>query len=77
MRHKGYHKQNNIWKWNIKIINDESHSLTTKFNDIMYSGGFSSLISRPSWIIHTSPTLIDNVYSNQTIDRYHSRNGIT
>ena len=51
-------------------------SRTVVFNDIMYSGGFIPMISRPSWIAHTLVTLVDNVYSNQIIDRDHYPMGI-
>ena len=42
----------------------------------MYSGGFIPLIARPTRVTHTSATFIDNIYSNQILDRDHSVNGI-
>ena len=42
----------------------------------MYSGGFIPLITTPTRVTHTSATLIDNIYSNQILDRDHSVNGI-
>ena len=62
--------------YNINLINVDSHNLTSEFNDIMYSGGFIPLITRPTRVTHTSATLIDNIYSNQILDRDHSVNGI-
>ena len=65
-----------VGDYNINLINIESHSLTSEFNDVMYSGGFIPLITRPTRVTQTSATLIDNIYSNQILDRDHSLNGI-
>ena len=65
-----------VGDYNMNLINVDSHSLTSEFNDIMYSGGFIPLITRPTRVTHTSATLIDNIYSNQILDRDHSLNGI-
>ena len=65
-----------VGDYNINLINVDSHTLTSEFNDIMYSGGFIPLITRPTRVNHTSATLIDNIYSNQILDRDHSVNGI-
>ena len=65
-----------VGDYNINLINVDSHSLTSEFKDIMYSGGFIPLITRPTRVTHTSATLIDNIYSNQILDRDHSVNGI-
>ena len=65
-----------VGDYNINLINVDSHSLTSEFNDIMYSVGFIPLITRPTRVTHTSATLIDNIYSNQILDRDHSLNGI-
>ena len=65
-----------VGDYNINLINVDSHNLTSEFNEIMYSGGFIPLITRPTRVTHTSATLIDNIYSNQILDRDHSVNGI-
>ena len=59
--------------YNINLIKIESHSLTSEFNDAMYSGGFIPLITRPTRVTQTSASLI---HSNQILDRRHSLNGI-
>ena len=65
-----------VGDYNINLINVDSHGLTSEFNDIMYSGGFILLITRPTRVTCTSATLIDNIYSNQILDRDHSLSGI-
>ena len=61
-----------VGDYNINLINVDSHGLTSEFNYIMYSGGFIPLITRPTRVTRTSATLIDNIYSNQILDRDHS-----
>ena len=51
-----------VGDYNINLINIESHSLTSEFNDVMYSGGFIPSLTRPNRDTHTSATLIDNIY---------------
>ena len=65
-----------VGDYNINLINVDSHGLTSEFNDIMYSGGFIPLITRPTRVTRTSATLIDNIYGNQILDRDHSLSGI-
>ena len=68
-----------VGDYNINLINVDSHGLTSEFNDIMYSGGFIPLITRPTRVTRTSATLIDlldNIYSNQILERDHSVSGI-
>ena len=65
-----------VGDYNINLINVDSHGLTNEFNDIMHSGGFIPLITRPTRVTHTSATLNDNIYSNQILDRDHSLSGI-
>ena len=67
-----------VGDYKINLINIESHicSLTSEFNDAMYSGSFIALITRPTRVTHTSANLIDYINSNQILDRDHSLNGI-
>ena len=65
-----------VGDYNINQFKIESHGFTSEFNDVMYSGGFIPLITRSTRVTQTSATLIDNIYSNQILDRDHSLNGI-
>ena len=51
--------------YNIDLLNIESHSPTSDYNDIMYSNGFISLITRPTRVTISSATIIDNIFTNQ------------
>ena len=50
--------------YNINIMNYETHSLTGEFVDVMSSNSFMPLITRPTRVIATSATLIDNIFTN-------------
>ena len=50
--------------FNINLLNQSSHQATSDFLDILYSGGFIPLISRPTRITGDSATLIDHIYTN-------------
>ena len=47
--------------FNINLLNQSSHQATSDL-DILYSGGFIPLISRPTRIAENSATLIDHIY---------------
>ena len=49
--------------FNINLLNQSSHQATSDFLDILYSGGFTPLISRPTRITENSATLIDHIYT--------------
>ena len=48
---------------NIDLFKYDSHSGAKQFIDLMYSIGLYLLITRPSRIITTSATLIDNMFT--------------
>ena len=51
--------------YNIDLLNIESHSPTSDYNDIMYSNGFIPLITRPTRVTNSSATIIDNIFTNK------------
>ena len=51
--------------YNIDLLNIESHSPTSDYNDIMYSNGFIPLITCPTRVTYSSATIIDNIFTNQ------------
>ena len=51
--------------YNINLLNVELHGPTSDFNDIMYSNGLIPLITRPTRVIESTATLIDNIYTNR------------
>ena len=48
------------------LINNENHTLTPDFVDLLHSHSFISLINRPTRITSTTATLIDNIFTNST-----------
>ena len=48
------------------LINNENHTLTSDFVDLLHSHSFISLINRPTRITSTTATLIDNIFTNST-----------
>ena len=65
-----------VGDYNINLSNSESHSLASESNDVMYSGGFIRVLTRPNTVTHISATLVDNIYSDQILDRDHHLNAI-
>ena len=62
--------------YNINILNCASHVHTAQFVDMMSSSGFLPLITRPTRVTATSPTLIDNIFTNYLGDIGHSIQGL-
>ena len=58
--------------YNINILNNEVHSQTSDFIDLMYSYSLVPLINRPTRITNNSATLIDNIFSNNLHDLHKS-----
>ena len=65
-----------VGDYNINLLNVDSHSLTADFNDTIYSYGLVPLITRPTRVIKTSSTLIDNIFTNKSIRYGESIYGI-
>ena len=51
--------------YNIDLLNIESHSPTSDYNDIMYSNSFIPLITRRTRVTYSSATIIDTIFTNQ------------
>ena len=49
---------------NINILNQETHTKTGQFVDIMFSNSFLPVITRPTRVTVTSATLIDHIFTN-------------
>ena len=62
--------------YNINILNNEVHSQTSDFIDLMYSYSLVPLINRPSGITNNPATLIDNIFSNNLHDLHKSTQAI-
>ena len=50
--------------YNINLLNNDKHTPTYDFVELMHSYSFLSLINRPTRITETSATLIDNIFVN-------------
>ena len=61
---------------NVNLLNSTTHSDTADFLDIMYSGGFIPLITRPTRVTRHSATLIDHIFTNNLSDQYSSLQGV-
>ena len=62
--------------YNINILNNEVHSQTSDFIDLMYSYSLVPLMNRPTRITNNSATLIDNIFSNNLHDLHKSTQAI-
>ena len=62
--------------YNINLLNIDSHNPTNEFIELMYSHNFFPLVSRPTRIMQSSATLIDNIFTNNIDDTNLSLNGI-
>ena len=54
--------------YNINLLNVESHSLTTNFDDLMYSHQMIALITHPTIVTENSASLIDNIFTNKILN---------
>ena len=61
---------------NINIINQETHTKTGQFVDIMFSNSFLPVITRPTRVTATSATLIDHIFTNDVDNLSHCVQGI-
>ena len=50
--------------YNINLLNNDKHTPTSDFVELMHSYSFLSLINHPTRITETSATLIDNIFVN-------------
>ena len=64
-----------VGDFNINLLNQSSHLLTSQFIDTMFSFSFLPLINRPTRIAQTSSTLIDNIFTNSPPE-HHIISGI-
>ena len=62
--------------YNINILNNEFHSQTSDFIDLLYSYSLVPLINRPTRITNNSATLIDNKFRNNLHDLHKSTQAI-
>ena len=53
--------------WNLSLINHHCHKVTSDFLDLLYSGMFFPLITRPSRITANKASLIDNIFMNNPL----------
>ena len=63
--------------YNIDILNNEVHSQTSDFIDMMYSYSLVPLINRPTRITNNSATLVDNIVSNNLHDLHKSTQAVS
>ena len=57
-----------VGDYNINLLNYENHIPTSEFVDLMYSYTLFPLIRKPTRIQSNSATLIDNIFSNISLD---------
>ena len=53
--------------WNLNLIKHHCHKVTSDFLDLLYSGMFFPLITRPSRITANKASLIDNIFMNNPL----------
>ena len=61
--------------YNINLLNSDSHASTSDFIDLMYTSSLFPLICKPTRVQNRSATIIDNIFSNISINERHM-NGI-
>ena len=65
-----------IGDFNINLLNSESHNLTNNFLNQMLSYFMLSTIVKPTRVIESSATLIDNIFINTSSLLDNTRTGI-
>ena len=60
--------------WNVNLMSHSHHQATGEFLELFYSRMFFPLITRPTRITAHKASLIDNIYTNNTLD--HSTSGL-
>ena len=53
--------------WNFNLINHHCHKATSDFLDLLYSRMFFPLITRPTRIMASKASLIDNIFTNDPL----------
>ena len=53
--------------WNLNLINHHCHKVTSDFLDLLYSRMFFPLITRPTRIMASKASLIDNIFTNDPL----------
>ena len=53
--------------WNLNLINHHCHKVTSDFLDLLYSRMFFPLITRPTRIMASKNSLIDNIFTNDPL----------
>ena len=61
---------------NINIVNQETHTKTGQFVDIIFSNSVLLVITRPTRVTATSATLIDHIFTNDVNNLSHCVQGI-
>ena len=62
--------------YNINLLNHEKHEETEIFMNNLFSYSFFPLITKPSRITSASATLIDNIFTNNSIQKMHLNTGL-
>ncbi len=62
--------------FNINLFNSDTHNPTSEFITTMYSKNLFPFIRTLTRITTHSPTLIDNIFTNNLADRYTFQNSI-
>ena len=62
--------------YNINMFNIDTHEPTSSFTDLLFSHCFIPLINRPTRITESTATLIDNIFTNNLDDCFHSKQGL-
>ena len=62
--------------YNMNILNYDIHAQTTEFVDFFYSNGFFPLINRPTPVMQSTTTLIDNIFTNNLVCTEKSPQGL-
>ena len=60
--------------WNVNLMSHSHHQATGEFLELFYFRMFFPLITRPTRITSHKASLIDNIYTNNTLD--HSTSGL-
>ena len=56
--------------FNLDLMKHETHSITAQFLEALYSYGLIPMITKPTRITAHSATLIDNIFTNNTIQKW-------
>ena len=62
--------------YNTNLLNHDAHPLTGDFLNMIYTNRFIPLITRPTWSVGNTNTLIDNIPTNNIDELKNAVQGI-